>query len=187
MAVERIEDLARSARGGDAAAFERLVRRFRGAILSYLAVRLHDAASAEDLLQETLLTAFRRMGTFDPAQPFFPWLRGIAQNLLRNERRKKRPQLIDDRIEAAALRQTDAMGEADLVGALQHCLESLDGRSARIVTAHYRDRRSFDEIAGTEASTPKAVSMALVRIRRKLKDCIQKRVGSHKHEHGTAV
>src|SRR5262245_47964504 len=44
---------------------------------------------ADEILQETWLTAVRRLREFDPARgPFLAWLRGIAANLLRNELRR---------------------------------------------------------------------------------------------------
>src|SRR5438067_814560 len=49
---------------------------------------------ADDIVQETWLTAVRRIRSFDPVQAaFVTWLRGIAANLLRNHWRRQRPPL----------------------------------------------------------------------------------------------
>src|SRR5436309_10178313 len=46
----------------------------------------------DDIVQETWLTAIRRLRAFDPDQgSFADWLRGIAANLIRNQVRKRRP------------------------------------------------------------------------------------------------
>ncbi len=46
---------------------------------------------ADEIVQETWLTAVRRMRRFDPRKgSFLAWLRGIAANLLRNELRRRR-------------------------------------------------------------------------------------------------
>src|ERR1700676_1558223 len=46
---------------------------------------------ADDVLQETWLTAVRQMRRFDPAKgSYAAWLRGIAANLLRNHFRHER-------------------------------------------------------------------------------------------------
>src|SRR5919201_5949979 len=46
---------------------------------------------ADEVVQETWLTAVRRLRSFDPGQGSFAgWLRGIAANLLRNQLRRER-------------------------------------------------------------------------------------------------
>ena len=46
---------------------------------------------ADEIVQDTWLTAVRRVRRFDPRKgSFLAWLRGIAANLLRNELRKRR-------------------------------------------------------------------------------------------------
>src|SRR5436190_2659617 len=47
---------------------------------------------ADDVLQETWLTAVRRIRDFEPQRgPFLAWLRGIAANVLRNHLRRAAP------------------------------------------------------------------------------------------------
>src|SRR5579863_8161023 len=78
--VESEEALVQRARGGDRAAFEELVRRTSRLVFARLYLETGDAHRAEDLLQETLLTAFRSMRKLLEAKDFRPWLLKIAQN-----------------------------------------------------------------------------------------------------------
>ena len=73
--------LVRSARRGDRAAFEELVRRTSRLVFARLYLETGDAHRAEDLLQETLLLAFRRIGELDQPAGFRAWLLKIAQNV----------------------------------------------------------------------------------------------------------
>jgi RNA polymerase sigma-70 factor, ECF subfamily len=88
------EELVRRARSGDRAAFEELVRRTSQLVFARLYLETGDAHRAEDLLQETLLTAFRSMRELGEARAFRPWLLRIAQNTAidaaRRDSRKKR-------------------------------------------------------------------------------------------------
>lgn len=77
--------LVAQARSGDSDAFEMLVRVYEGPLRSQLLVALGDAATADDLVQESFLLAYRKLLAFDLSLPFFPWLKGIAANLLRNQ------------------------------------------------------------------------------------------------------
>src|SRR5881227_2591375 len=86
--------LVRSARRGDRAAFEELVRRTSRLAFARLYLETGDAHRAEDLLQETLLLAYRSLGQLTDPAGFRPWLLTIAQNVLvgaaRREARLKR-------------------------------------------------------------------------------------------------
>jgi RNA polymerase sigma-70 factor (ECF subfamily) len=55
----------------------------------------HDAADAEDLVQETLLRAYRSIERFDGAHPR-AWLLTIMRNAHLNGLRRRRPELLRD-------------------------------------------------------------------------------------------
>lgn len=87
-------NLVRSAQRGDRAAFEELVRRTSRLVFARLFLEVGDVHRAEDLLQETLLGAFRSLGALQDPGGFRPWLLKIAQNTAidaaRREQRRKR-------------------------------------------------------------------------------------------------
>jgi RNA polymerase sigma-70 factor (ECF subfamily) len=88
------EVLVRSARSGDRAAFEELVRRTTRLVFARLYLETGDPHRSEDLLQETLLVAFRSVSQLTDPRGFRAWLLAIAQNVAidaaRRELRKKR-------------------------------------------------------------------------------------------------
>jgi RNA polymerase sigma-70 factor (ECF subfamily) len=80
--------LVQRARGGDRAAFEELVRRTSRLVLARLVLDTGDPHRAEDLLQETLLRAFRSLDRLTDPRAFRSWLLTIAQNTLINAFRR---------------------------------------------------------------------------------------------------
>jgi RNA polymerase sigma-70 factor (ECF subfamily) len=92
--TESEEALVRSAQGGDRAAFEELVRRTSRLVFARHYLETGDVHAAEDLLQETLLTAFRTLRQLAEPAKFRSWLLRIAQNqaldAARHGRRQKR-------------------------------------------------------------------------------------------------
>ncbi len=92
--IESEENLVRSAQRGDRAAFEELVRRTSRLLFARLYLETGDTHQAEDLLQETLLTAFRSLDQLTEPAKFRAWLLRIAQNTAidaaRRDLRKKR-------------------------------------------------------------------------------------------------
>ncbi len=86
--------LVRRAQTGDRAAFEELVRCTSRLVYARLYLETGDAHQSEDLLQETMLTAFRTIIQLTHPDKFRSWLLRIAQNAaidaVRHETRQKR-------------------------------------------------------------------------------------------------
>lgn len=64
-------------------------------------------ADAEDLVQETLLCAYRGINRFDGAHPR-AWLFTIMRNSEAKRHRRRRPQLLSDPDQAGRLEQVDS-------------------------------------------------------------------------------
>lgn len=79
--------LVRRAAGGDAAAWEPLVRAHQEAVFRLSYLLLGDPDDAEDIAQETFLRAWNHLKRFDATRPLRPWLLSIASNLASNRRR----------------------------------------------------------------------------------------------------
>ncbi len=180
------KELLERAKKGEYIAFEQLVLMFQGRVRAFFAVRLRDSSLVDDLSQDVFLRAFERLHAFDTSRPFYPWLKGIAQNILRNEFRKSRPFRLQDVMDAdevlsvlekAALEQADlldqAAPEADIFQALRECVDRLKGSSAQMVNDRYYGRLSLDDVSRRIGKSVKAVSVSLVRIRRSLRECIE--------------
>ncbi len=92
--IESEESLVQSAQRGDRAAFEELVRRTSRMVYARLYLETGNAHRAEDLLQETLLVAFRSLNQIAEPKKFRGWLLKISQRVaidaLRRDLRKKR-------------------------------------------------------------------------------------------------
>ena len=55
-----------------------------------------DHATAEDVVQDTLLVAVEKLADFDGRSSLYTWLCGIAKNKIRGGRRKRRPLRVED-------------------------------------------------------------------------------------------
>lgn len=70
--------LVAQARGGSADAFSRLVERHQQPVRGFLRRLSGNHADADDLAQETFLTAWESMGRFHAGESLRAWLCGIA-------------------------------------------------------------------------------------------------------------
>lgn len=76
---EELDLLMRAARGGDGAAYRRLLELAAGRLRAYFARRLSERADAEDLVQECLIAMHERRESHDPKRPVAPWIYAIAR------------------------------------------------------------------------------------------------------------
>ncbi|MBA3685175.1 MAG: sigma-70 family RNA polymerase sigma factor [Planctomycetes bacterium] len=177
-------DLVARAKAGESAALDALIRLHQGPARAFLAARLHDVSMADDLAQDAFVIACARLDSFDPSLPFYPWVHGIAHNVLRHHLRTRRAVPTDPHDLAALLDQTvheraDRLGDHDHLDLLRHCLEGLAGTTAETVRAHYFEARSLSDIAEVQGRSAKAVGVMLVRARKFLHDCLLARIQGH--------
>lgn len=84
--------LIAAAKAGSADAFADLVRAYRERLLRFLLTRSPSYADAEDVLQDTLIAAFRYLHSYDPRWRFSTWLYRIA---IRNAAKLRGPALVE--------------------------------------------------------------------------------------------
>lgn len=116
----------------------------------------HNHADAEDLVQETLLSAYRAIERFDGAHPR-AWLFTIMRNTEAKRHRRQRPQLLRDPDQPATERPPRAAAMADspedvVVGAefdavVLRCLQNLPDRHRQVVELVDIDGLSYAEAA----------------------------------------
>jgi RNA polymerase sigma-70 factor (ECF subfamily) len=124
---------------------------------------------ADEVVQETWLTAVRRLRSFDPARgSFVGWLRGIAANLLRNQARRacRRTLRLNEVGEHPALEPADAeLERREHAERVAGALAALPEHYEAVLRAKYLDGRSVADIAAERGETVKAVESLLTRAR----------------------
>lgn len=91
MADVSAQELARLAHSGCSDSFAELARRYRPRLLHILEHRLAGRlADAEDVAQEALIRAWKRIELYDDRYPFRAWLIRIALHLATDHQRRQR-------------------------------------------------------------------------------------------------
>jgi len=87
-------ELLLKSKGGDLAAFRRIVEHYQGFAYALALRLLRNVEDARDVVQESFIRAWKHMNRFDPHTRFTTWLYRIVTNLaydrLRAEVRQKR-------------------------------------------------------------------------------------------------
>jgi RNA polymerase sigma factor (sigma-70 family) len=129
--------LVRAYLGGDAAAFEALYARHRGALEVFACYLKGNRTDAEDLCQSTWLAAIRSLASYQGRSSFRAWLHGIALNLHHDQLRQ--PRLAAVPLESELSRDDPegdpqrAVERADTVRAVREALARLDPRQREVV------------------------------------------------------
>jgi RNA polymerase sigma-70 factor (ECF subfamily) len=174
--------LIKRAKKGELQPFEVLVYRYQNQLRSYLTVRLSRAHEADDLAQESFVIAFSKLSDFDENQLFYPWLKGIASNLLKNYWRKNKELavgssddlelLIEHEIELAV----SNIDEGNITDALGLCIQLLAPDNKQFIYQHYHKGYSIKQLSEFYSSKHSTITMRLHRIRERLKQCITRKL-----------
>ena len=81
--------LVESALGGDASAFDQLMRRYERRVVAAAVRLVGDMHDAVEIAQEVFLRAFRRLASLNEPARFGAWLLRITTNLALNYRRSR--------------------------------------------------------------------------------------------------
>ncbi len=126
--------------------------------LTTMAVGLtRDVASAEDLVQETLLKAYKAYGRFEPGSNFKAWAQRILYNTFVSQFRRRREQPLPDGDDAAQSAPVPDLTSADL----DRISERLDDRLKQAIARMNPDFREVFLRAAIDDATNEEIARAL--------------------------
>jgi RNA polymerase sigma-70 factor (ECF subfamily) len=173
-----------AARRGDVEAFNELVLLYQDRVYTVAYRIMQDTAAADDITQETFVTAFRKLDQFRGGN-FAAWLMRIATNAsydeLRRRKRRRTDSLDDGEIDEEAdsrLASDTANPErfaqhAELKSAIEYCFEQLADAYRIVVTMSDIEEYSYEEIAGIVNVSLGTVKSRISRARAQLRDCLR--------------
>lgn len=171
----------RAARG-DQEAFEELVRRFSPGVYHLALNMTRNPQEAEEVLQETFLTAYRRLAELRQPDRFKSWLYRIAANqaLMRLRSRRRHPEeSLEEGEEKFELRPWTAdpaelYQHVELQGALRRGLEQLSPEYRSVFWLRDVEGLSNQEVADLLKLSLPAVKSRLLRARLQLREQLAK-------------
>ena len=166
--------------------FEILVSEYRGMVYAYCLGILADAHAAEDIAQETFLVAHRRIAEFRTGDSFGAWLRGIARNKIRENRRSAaRSHVLADSevvngMEDVYSRMDDrSLGDswAERLAIVSRCVEALPELMRRAMELVYAGDLGVPAAAARAGTSADTFQRRLSRAREKVRECVEDKLG----------
>lgn len=182
-AIDVPDALLRRAQRGEASAFEQLYRRFERPVFT-LALRLTgQREEAQDVLQDTMLKLFDRIGEFRGESPFWGWLRQIAVNealmrLRKRARLAEAGEADEETLEAHELLLPPAAADAALLG---QALQRLPDATRSVLWLYHAEGYTHEEIAGLMGRTASFSKSQLARGTRRLRELLRIETEVHSH------
>lgn len=181
-AAQRDQDIAELlAAGATEAGFERLASRYAAKVHRLCLAMLRDAARAEEAAQDSLLRAWRALGSYQPrAGALSTWLYAITRNRCLTLLAQAGPtaqSLSDEAVEAEALGLAAAGDDtgADGHALLRRLVDALPEAQRLALTLYYYEERAVAEVAAMLGQPEATVKTHLHRGRQALRGRLAER------------
>ena len=170
------DELMRMYRDGDTDAFDTLFDRYHAVVYNFAHVMLRNAASAEDMLQETFLRVARASGNYEARGLFRAWLMRIVRNLCLNRikaERGRRQVVIElglDVVEPVSPEPSpqDRVEKDENLAMLRNLIAELPERQREAIVLYAFEQMSYREIGGVLDVPVNTVKTLIHRARAKL-------------------
>jgi RNA polymerase sigma-70 factor (ECF subfamily) len=184
-AGESSQSLVARARVGDHEAYHFIFNRYSKPLLSFIYNLVGDRDQAEELVQETFVRAYRRLGSMRDGRHLSTWLFGIARNVVREAVKRKYTERVAVSLEQVGgldLRDSrigpdEPLLAEELNRAIQEALAGLteDGRLVFVLKVLHRMR--YQEISRVTGSSVGKLKTDLHRARLQMRQRLMHYVG----------
>jgi RNA polymerase sigma-70 factor (ECF subfamily) len=164
--------------------FEILARENADMLAAYLRSLLGSDAALDDLFQEALVVAWRRLKEYDRERPFGAWLRGIARHLVMEHHRKGRVRAValDDAVLEALDARFDRFSKTGegfryRSDQLITCLSRLPEAMREAIEMVYARGLMLKQIAAAVGAAEETIKKRVQRARAALAECLSDSVG----------
>lgn len=170
--------------------FAALLKKEAVPLASFVLALVGDRHVADDLFQSACLELWRIRRTFVPGTNFGAWARTVARYQVLQYWRKSGRESVSfsseavERIEAAYNSPQEEDTIKGLRGALEKCMESLTLEERQLLRERYNHGTSLKTLARRSGRTEAGLKMALMRLRKKLAQCVNARMDGKESPHG---
>jgi RNA polymerase sigma factor (sigma-70 family) len=140
-----------------------------------------ERGEAEEVLQETYVTVWRRAGTYDPAKAAaITWLVAVARNKALDRRRTGKVRQLSAPLDEAVAVSDGAPSAQSMIedaqqrDGLMHCLEELDGNQRDSIRSAFLDGLTYEDLAHRRDVPLGTMKSWIRRGLKKLKGCLER-------------
>jgi RNA polymerase sigma-70 factor (ECF subfamily) len=175
------ESLVELARQGDEEAFRLIFEQNHRIVLRFIYGIIGNIALAEELTQETFLSAYRSLGSYTEEGKLTSWLCGIAKNVSRNSMRSIRAEIISNALDEQKILEVkdninqspdNILLDGELNDKIRLALQSLEDDKRMVFILKVLRQLSYEDISQITGSTIPKLKTDLHRARLEMKRLI---------------
>lgn len=143
------ELLVREVKEGSISAFEQLVGRYQGKLLSFVTYLIGDPEAAQDVVQESFISLYKTIDHVDTSKKFSSYLYSIARN--------KGISHLRSRVRHAPLMEAESLvdlhspeslvTEKEIQLHIEQALNAIDVKYRKVITLYYFEDLSYEEMS----------------------------------------
>ena len=165
------------------AAFVSALTSLQSRLRGYCQAALGHGDEAAEALQRTNITLWRKSVEWNPEQDFSRWAISIARfevlGVVRDRQRTNRrfvfdPDVAEQMIDEASERVSPSSARQE---ALECCLAKVSQKNRDLLSAYFVRGETLREIATSTGRGLSALKVAMMRLRRSLRSCIETQLG----------
>ena len=166
------------AQTGDEGAFAELMREYYPFVYTIVIGGVNNPHDAEEVVQDTFLSAYRGLTQLEDTTKFKSWLAEIARNCARQWLRKQRGETVPLNEVSEGILQTEDSPDERLARQeqrelIRRTMETLPQKDRDIARAFYLEGVSYDELIRAHGLSYNAIALRLFRIKRQLSKRLQ--------------
>ncbi|HEV3026053.1 MAG TPA: sigma-70 family RNA polymerase sigma factor [Planctomycetota bacterium] len=183
-----VEQAIRQVQGGSAASYGLVVQFYARRLRALVAKHCPPSVETDEIAHLTFVTAYREIQRYQTGTQFFGWMGSIARMLILAElkRVKRDSQNRQNYLEYETAQGLEEMatdpaeaGEAK-IRALRTCTSQLSEEHQSLLRLRYAEDCSIQNLSDRLNKTLSAVKVQLFFIRKKLRDCVSRRMSIQK-------
>jgi RNA polymerase sigma-70 factor, ECF subfamily len=164
----------------DKGEFVRLLVKHEPYLRGYILSLEPSWTDVEEIFQNTCVRLWRQVDEWDPGKSFRAWACTVAYYEVLSHRkanRQRQSRFGQAFLDAIVQQHADEMDEEDSRSeAMRKCLDKLSPEHRRILDLTYRDDLAVEQIAELSKRTVATTYKSLARIRKVLRDCVERTV-----------
>lgn len=159
----------------------RQISRHQAALLAYVLTLHPNRSEAQDILQETNVVLWQKIGEFREGTNFKAWAFRVAYlQTLAHFKTAKRGSWLGfsaDLVQTLAHEAEPVLSDFEQRHvALRYCVQKLSDNDREIVRAHYESKQPLSAVSSQVGRSVGALKQVLFRVRQSLKECIERQV-----------
>lgn len=139
---------------GDKEKFEEIIKRYQGKLFGYIKnLTNQNTMEVEDLVEDTLISAYQNLNGFDTSKKFSSWIYRIAHNGVVDFFKKKRikSENIDSRDEILEIEDNKLIEELEMEReekkVINNAMGRLEIKYREVVLLYFFEDKSYEEIS----------------------------------------